>query len=137
MTELEALIQRYLDETGARQAAVARKMHVSSQTLNSWTARGLKRLPGVDNMRALADAIGVPYGAVLNAILIDLGYLEKSATDNVHRLHRASQAADADRPVIAAARRVTQPRRHDPRAHLQARGEGDEGSQDTGDDEPR
>src|SRR5690242_16868298 len=63
MGHLWALIQEYLDRQGGMsQAALARKMGTSPQTLGSWKKRGSR--PEPEALRALAVAIEQPYEVV-------------------------------------------------------------------------
>jgi transcriptional regulator with XRE-family HTH domain len=74
MGHLWALIQEYLDRQGGMsQAALARKMGTSPQTLGSWKKRGSR--PEPDALRALAVAIEQPYEVVHAALEADQGYL--------------------------------------------------------------
>lgn len=78
------LIQSHLDTFGVRDAAFARRLGVSPQTLNSMKKRGLKRLPERALLDAIASAIGKPYGMVLDAALIDTGYLDDARVPVAH-----------------------------------------------------
>lgn len=75
MGELYWIIQRHLDRYGVREAALARRMDTSSQTINSWKTRGVKQLPTRKLLEAVARETGTPYANVLHAALIDTGYL--------------------------------------------------------------
>jgi hypothetical protein len=74
MGELYGIIQRHLDRYGVREAALARRMDTSSQTINSWKTRGVKQLPTRKLLEALARETGTPYAVVLQAALVDTGY---------------------------------------------------------------
>jgi hypothetical protein len=75
MGELWSIIQGHLDRYGVREAAFARRMDTSSQTINSWKMRGLRRLPEKWLLEAVARETGTPYANVLHAALLDTGYL--------------------------------------------------------------
>lgn len=77
MSHLWDLIQAHLDEYGVRDAAFARRMGTSAQTLNSWKNRGLKRLPERELLEAVARETRVPYEDVLDAVLIDINYKDE------------------------------------------------------------
>lgn len=75
MSELWNLIQGHLDRYGVRDAEFARRMGSSPQTLNSWKKRGVRQLPSKDLLEAVAEVTGRDYRQVLDAALIDTGYL--------------------------------------------------------------
>lgn len=74
MTRLWAIVQAHLDKYGVREAALARRMDTTPQTLNTWKKRGLKTLPAKHLLEALARETGTPYEEVLDAVLADIGY---------------------------------------------------------------
>lgn len=74
MSKLWAIIQAHLDEYGVREAAFARRMGTSPQTLSSWKHRGLKQLPERWLLEAVAREARTTYEAVLEAVLDDIGY---------------------------------------------------------------
>ena len=82
MSHLWDLIQAHLDEYGVRDAAFARRMGTSAQTLNSWKNRGLKRLPERELLEAVARETRVPYEDVLDAVLIDINYKDEEVGPN-------------------------------------------------------
>lgn len=53
---------------------IAERVGVSRQTVMNW--RTPSKLPETEHLQALAAAIGQPYHRVLDAALIDTGYLE-------------------------------------------------------------
>ncbi|MDJ0405836.1 hypothetical protein QNA23_20250 [Rhodococcus erythropolis] len=75
MSELWNLIQGHLDRYGVRDAEFARRMGSSPQTLNSWKKRGVRQLPSKELLEAVAEVTGRDYRQVLDAALIDTGYL--------------------------------------------------------------
>lgn len=81
MGELYSIIQRHLDRYGVREAALARLMGTSSQTINSWKTRGVRQLPTRPLLDALARETGTPYEVVLRAALLDTGYLDSVTPD--------------------------------------------------------
>lgn len=74
MSRLWAIIQTHLDEYQVREAAFARRMGTSPQTLNSWKIRGLRKLPERWLLEAVARETRTPYRDVLAAVLADIGY---------------------------------------------------------------
>lgn len=74
MRNVWGLIEAYLDDSGAKEAAVARKAQLSPQTLNSWKHGRLKGMPSNASLYQLAQAIKTPYSTVLDAALLDWGY---------------------------------------------------------------
>jgi hypothetical protein len=72
--ELWGIIQEHLDRYGVREAAFARRMGTSPQTINTWKVHGLKRLPERWLLEAVARETGTPYSGVLYAALVDTGY---------------------------------------------------------------
>lgn len=79
MSRLKMIVQRFVDENDRTEAWIARQMGVAGQTLNSWSTRGLSKLPEAWMIKALARVTGTPYRDVLDAILEDIGYLPASA----------------------------------------------------------
>ncbi|MFJ7723807.1 hypothetical protein ACIQYM_37730, partial [Rhodococcus erythropolis] len=75
MSELWNLIQSHLDRYGVRDAEFARRMGSTPQTLNSWKKRGVRQLPNKELLEAVAEVTGRDYRQVLDAALIDTGYL--------------------------------------------------------------
>lgn len=74
MSKLWDLIQTHIDDTGVREAELARRMGSSPQTLNSWKNRGLKALPERRLLQAVGEQTRTPYETVLDAALFDIGY---------------------------------------------------------------
>ncbi len=71
------IIQAHIDTAGPyppTEAAVARRMGVSRQTMSNWKAGAM---PKPENVRAIAALTGQPYLMVLRAALIDAGYLQE------------------------------------------------------------
>ncbi len=79
MSHLWDIIQAHLDEYGVREAALARRMDTSPQTLNSWKKRGLKQLPERWLLEAVARETKTPYEDVLDAVLFDISYKDDVA----------------------------------------------------------
>lgn len=92
MNELWKIVQKYLDDTGAREAALARKMGMSPQGLNQWK-KPLKTLPARKYLEALADQTRTPYRVVLQAAIESSPY----ATDKPAPLTSENQPAEDDR----------------------------------------
>jgi transcriptional regulator with XRE-family HTH domain len=76
---LIGLIDRYQETHGVSDAELARRMGISRENLRLWR-KGLRALPGQDNLRSVARTIGQPYRQVLSAALLDAGYLADSET---------------------------------------------------------
>jgi len=89
------LIQGHLDQYGVRDAALARRMGTSAQTLNSWKKRGLKRPPEPWLLVAAAREIQVEYERVLDAALVDTGYRSRSAYPPPARMFPSRRDIDA------------------------------------------
>lgn len=81
MSELVAIIDDYRDRHGQpSEASVARAIGVSPATVNAWRNRGIRELPALKTLRALAELTGRSYSTViLPAVLRDVGYLEKES----------------------------------------------------------
>jgi len=62
-------------------AALARKIGIPSQTVNTWKIRGSRPVP--DTLRKLATAIDVDYAILLAAIEADSGYITNDDLDAV------------------------------------------------------
>lgn len=69
------LIQAHMDAQPyeVRQADVARALGVSRQTIANW--REPTKLISLKHLQDVADLVGVPYVRVLDALLVDIGYL--------------------------------------------------------------
>lgn len=91
------LIQKHIDSAPypPSERAVAAKLGVSPTTLGNW--RDLKRLPGRENLQAIADLVGVRYSVVLDAALRDSGYHEASRPTAIR--HRSASTIEAELQV--------------------------------------
>jgi transcriptional regulator with XRE-family HTH domain len=97
MGELGRLIQAHIDRQRYRvsKAAVADAVGVSRQTITNWMDGTV--MPGSDNARRLAAAIEQPYSRVLDALLVDAGYLAKELAHEPATTNPAGSApADLD-----------------------------------------
>ena len=82
MSRLWVFVQAYLDSQGGMSsAALARKIGIRPQTVNTWKIRGSRPEPG--NLRDLATAIDVDYAILLAAIETDGGYITDDDLDAV------------------------------------------------------
>lgn len=75
MSELKDLIDTYVDRHGSSYRAVSERLSWSHGTISGWFQRGRTYPPSAADLRALAVQIQVPYKQVLNAALLDWGYL--------------------------------------------------------------
>jgi transcriptional regulator with XRE-family HTH domain len=83
MSKLLAIIDAYKDAHGQpSDASIARAVGVAPQTISSWRKRGIRQLPERDTMQQLAAFMRVPYDDVLDAALIDTGYMEERPHDD-------------------------------------------------------
>ncbi len=73
--QLWAIVQAHIDRWGVPQARLAVRIGGKPQTLHSWRTRGHKQLPKRRLLKGLAAETGVPYERVLEAALVDSGYL--------------------------------------------------------------
>lgn len=72
---LWAILQAHVDSQvyPPSRRQLARKLGVAPQTLNNWY-NGLRSMPEVEHVRAIADLTGTPYRDVIAAALADAGY---------------------------------------------------------------
>jgi transcriptional regulator with XRE-family HTH domain len=83
MSKLLAIIDAYKDAHGQpSDASIARAVGVAPQTISSWRKRGIRQLPERDTMKQLAAFMRVDYDDVLDAALIDTGYMEERPPDD-------------------------------------------------------
>ncbi len=75
MPQLMSIIDAHLEKYGVREAAFARTVNASPQTISAWRHRGIRALPTAALLRSVADITGHPYLEVLDAALTDAGYL--------------------------------------------------------------
>lgn len=101
MSHLWDIIQAHLDEYGVREAALARRMGTSAQTLNSWKNRGLKKLPDRWLLEAVARETRTPYDEVLNAVLVDIAYREDATSER----DAAPKSQAGESPAVTKDRR--------------------------------
>jgi hypothetical protein len=104
---LWAVVQAYIDEQTypPSVAAVADKAGLTGRsTLTHW--KKAKGLPDVEHLRAVAHTIEQPYRVLLDAALVDAGYLERDEAQP-RRVLRLT------RPELAAARRDKRPPKAD------------------------
>lgn len=78
MTELTDLIDAYREDRQVSERAFSRSIGLSEGVLSAWKRRGIKDLPRVENLEAVADMIGVPYVQVLSAAMRDAGYADEN-----------------------------------------------------------
>ncbi|TSD68085.1 hypothetical protein [Aeromicrobium piscarium] len=120
-----ALVQAHIDDTGVTEATIAKRAGTKPQTINSWKARGLTKLPEAWLIKSLAREVRVPYREMLDAVLRDIRYLpeevvgderdsapntpgpEGPAPDELERLRAEREAKKAKRS--AARRRPQEP----------------------------
>lgn len=76
---LWAVIQEWMDAQPypPSQRKLATRIGVGHSTITDW--KYARTLPAVEDLKALAAEIGVPYERVLNAALIDHGYRDAPA----------------------------------------------------------
>lgn len=79
MGHLWAIVQAHLDRWGVLEAELARRIGTKPQTLNSWKNRGVRALPRRQLLLNLATVTRVPYQHVLEAALMDAGYLTEES----------------------------------------------------------
>lgn len=104
MGALWELVQAYIDEQPYPPSIsqVAERAGLSGRsTLTNW--KQVTRLPDERHLRAVAGVIGQPYRVVLDAALVDAGYLTPSEA-------QPRQVLRLNRPLAAAARRREGPR---------------------------
>lgn len=80
MSELIGLIQEHLDRYGVTRAEFARRAGTNPQTVQNWWDHRTT-LPRPEHLRGVAAVIGKPYRVVLDAALVDAGYLDASDAD--------------------------------------------------------
>lgn len=74
------LIQDHLDRYGVTRAEFARRAGTTPQTVQNWIDRRTT-LPRPEHLHGVANVIGKPYRVVLDAALVDAGYLDGSAAN--------------------------------------------------------
>jgi len=76
MGELGRLIQAHKDAEryDVTNAAIARQVGVTRGAVGYWI-KGTAR-PSAESTRQLAKLLGIPHAVVLNAVLVDAGYLQ-------------------------------------------------------------
>ncbi|MES9513620.1 hypothetical protein ACIQYW_16245 [Rhodococcus erythropolis] len=110
MNELWKIVQHYLDDTGAREAALARKMGMSPQGLNQWK-KPLKTLPARKYLEALADQTRTPYRVVLQAAIESSPYALDKSEPLTQKNQPTAVDASQDDYILAARKGETQERR--------------------------
>lgn len=74
MSALGDLIKQYLDVHDVESKELAAAAGLTPQSISGYTSgKPMKTYPEHRNMKALADAMGVPYVVVLTAVATDLG----------------------------------------------------------------
>ena len=107
-SRLVQLIDWYRSEhPDVTDAEMARRLGVSRANLSQWRSAGIRGWPARSTLVALAEAIGRPYGEVLDAALVDTGYADAAP----HPLDSTALHAEAIRVLSEAARITYQPRR--------------------------
>lgn len=93
MGNLWAIVQAHIDRYGVLEAELARRIGTKPQTLNSWKNRGVRALPSRQLLLSLAEVTGTPYVDVLEAALLDIGYLDPKVGDGSDEDGAASMKA--------------------------------------------
>ena len=77
------IIQSHIDSQpyGVSKRQIARKLEVSPTTLNNW--QDPKDLIEKRHIQAVSRLTGVPYSRVLDALLVDIGYLREEGDGDV------------------------------------------------------
>jgi transcriptional regulator with XRE-family HTH domain len=75
VSELRKIVLAYMAADDRKEAWVAKEMGISRSALNGWWNRGRTSAPSSELLRALARVTRTPYRSVLDAALIDFGYL--------------------------------------------------------------
>lgn len=76
MSQLGDLIKTYLDaHPGLEKQELAKRAGITPQSLSGWVngTTAMKEYPRAEHIRGLADAMGLNYADVLEAITLDLG----------------------------------------------------------------
>ncbi len=117
MGELGRLVEAYRDGTDPRvsDAWIGRKVGVYRSAVGPWLSG--QSMPKAAHLRKLAGVIGQPYDRVLEAALIDAGYLLKESVGNAQ--HPA--AIDADDIIERDLEKVEEDRAADGRRRARAR----------------
>lgn len=76
-THLVNLIDTHKHAYGVSNAELARRIGVSRQNLNLWRTHGVRGLPVRTTLDGIATVTAQPYRAVLEAVLLDTGYLDE------------------------------------------------------------
>jgi transcriptional regulator with XRE-family HTH domain len=97
VSHIGTLIQAYQDEHGSSDRALALRISVSPTLIGKWKRGTFVELPAPDRIEALADQIGANRGVVLEAFLLDVGYLKESDGDDFQAAPIAEPAPLSDR----------------------------------------
>jgi transcriptional regulator with XRE-family HTH domain len=85
VSELRGIVQAYMATDDRTEAWVAKEMGISRSALNGWWNRGRTSAPSSELLRALARVTRTPYRSVLDAALIDYGYLPGEGSEHGKR----------------------------------------------------
>lgn len=92
MGQLWPLVQAYIDRHGTSERQLAKRLgYSSSSSFDNW--RNPKSIPGAIYLARFAGLSGTPYQRVLDAVLVDAGYLPEP---NVHPLVTSIEPDDVD-----------------------------------------
>ena len=72
--KLWKIVEEHIDKYGPTEAAVARRLGISSSGLHRWKTGNPPPLPRPANLHRLAELTGKPFRVVLEAALDDAGY---------------------------------------------------------------
>lgn len=76
VSRLSDLIQTYLDaHPGMAKQELAKRAGITPQSLSGWASGNtvMKQYPDTEHMKGLAEAMGLSYADILDAITLDLG----------------------------------------------------------------
>lgn len=93
MSHIGDLIQAYQDKHGTSDRALATRIGVTATLVGKWKRGIFVELPKKDRIEALASQITMNYDVLLEAFLLDIGYLEEETSNHgaptITRLHGA------------------------------------------------
>jgi len=111
MGELGRLIQAHKDAEryDVTNAAIARQVGVTRGAVGYWI-KGTAR-PSAESTRRLAKLLGIPHAVVLNAVLLDAGYLQpKDVPSHDATAANARAGASPAEVIEATAEPLTSPK---------------------------
>lgn len=101
------LLQTVIDDRDTTEAKILKRAGLGKGTFSAWRARGIPTLPRKEQILSLAEAMRIPPGEVVAAILVTAGFVitddgrMSSPHGTLSKFSADPVSADADTPDVS------------------------------------